>query len=125
MSFEQPTWVEVHGSPRRAFYARALATGLASSFGAGYPAHGILLDVGALRQATSRDGEPENPSTSFTLDNRAGQAAGVLELPPLGARVLIKGRRLTVTGYADVTLFEGVVTDIAINAGTAVYSVQA
>lgn len=125
MSFEQPTWVEVYSEPRRIFYARAMDSGIASSFGAGNPAHAILLAIGGLHQRTSKGSEPENPSTSFTLDNSAGQAAGILQRPPLGARVLIKGRRYTVSGYAVATLFEGVLTDVAVDMQTAVLSVQA
>jgi len=125
VSFEQPTWVEVYGEPRRIFYARAMDSGIASSFGAGHPAHAILLAIGALHQRTSKGSEPENPSTTFTLDNSAGQAAAILERPPLGSRVLIKGRRYTVAGYADATLFEGVLTGIEVDMQTAVISVQA
>lgn len=107
------------------FYARALDAGLAQSFGSGYPALAILLGVAPLRQRASDDAGPENPSTSFEIDNSAGQAALALARPPLGARALVKGIRQTPAGAATVTLFEGVVTEISIGPESATLAIQA
>ena len=124
MSFAAPTWVEVHGQPRTIFYARALESGLGTSFGSGYPALPILLGVAPLRQKASDDEGPENPSTAFEIDNSAGQAAAALARPPLGARAVVKGIRRTIAGDATVTLFEGVVTEISIGLQSATLRIQ-
>ncbi len=104
-------WVLIEANPPRQFYCdpRALP-----HLDPQLARHQILLPLSAIRS----DAEGEDANLAVTLDNRCGEASGLLaQRPPIGARA----RVLTPGGQ----VFAGVVAEIRLDATGATLSIEA